>query len=102
MSRTPYSPLVLNETAPLPWNAGREPWAGPATGSASGVTAAPGVETDAVRGGSSIPSVSVGIMPPNLPVRQRGAPVIGGAHRIAGSVAPVGVASSARSRKADP
>ena len=23
MSRTPYSPLVENETAPLPWNAGR-------------------------------------------------------------------------------
>jgi hypothetical protein len=24
MSRTPYSPLVENETAPLPWNAGLE------------------------------------------------------------------------------
>lgn len=44
MSRTPYSPFVLNETAPLPWNAGL----------VGGVMAW-------ARGRSSIPSGFVGI-----------------------------------------
>jgi hypothetical protein len=46
MSRTPYSPFVLKETAPLPWNAGRV--------LGGGVVAW-------LSGGSSIPSEFVGI-----------------------------------------
>ena len=55
--RTPYSPLVLNETAPLPWNGVRA-----ATG-VVGMAATSGspAERSCARGRSSIPSDFVGI-----------------------------------------
>jgi hypothetical protein len=54
MSRTPYSPFVLNATAPEPWKAGR--------GAIGGVGALAGVTSCCVRGASSIPSDLVGIV----------------------------------------
>src|SRR4051794_8021733 len=60
MSRTPYSPFVLNATAPEPWNAGR--WG------------AMGAVGSCVSGGSSIPSDFVGIVRRAADGRQRAAP----------------------------
>src|ERR1044071_4639592 len=58
ISRTPYSPLVENATAPVPWKAGRcEAVAGPETGFAVGLWV---VVTELRRAGS-IPSDLVGI-----------------------------------------